>query len=150
MALDRNSNQKSPSAFFVASWSSSRLLTPGVEWVFLSYSGCWEILIMSDVFALDVVVGLLVGSINFCLPFSSVGCTMLGSSSLELGLDPPGMLYYCKQMPCAGPLFEVIIVTTLVLRVGLVLELCKSLLPEWFDKLFVDSVRLHNWKRWIC
>ena len=65
---------------------------------------------ISGVFALYVVVGSLAGLINFCLPFSSVGYTILGSSSLGLGLGPPGMLYYCKQMLYAGPPFEVIIV----------------------------------------
>ena len=65
----------------------------------------------SGVFGLYVVVGPLAGSINFCSFFSSVGCTVLSFSSLGLGLSPPGMPYCCKQMLCASPPFEVIIVS---------------------------------------
>ena len=65
----------------------------------------------SGVFALEVVVGPLAGLINFCLPFFSVGCTMLGFSLSGLGLGPPGILYHHKQMFCAGSPFEVIIVS---------------------------------------
>ena len=150
MALDRNSNQKGLSVSFMASWSSSRLLTPEVGWVFLLYSGCWEMLMTSSVFTSYVVVDPLAGSINFCLFFSSVDYTMLSSSSLELGLGPPSMLYYCKRMPCAGPPFKVIVVMTLVLEVGLVLEPCKGLLSRWFDKLFTNSMKLYDWGCWIC
>ena len=65
-------------------------------------------LMMSDVFALYVIVGPLAGLIDFCLSFSSVGRTVLNSSSLRLGLGLSGMLYCYKRMPYAGPPFEVI------------------------------------------
>ena len=87
-------------------------------------------LITSGVFTLYVIVGPLAGSINFCLFFSSIGCTVLSFSSSGLRLDLPDMLYYCKRMPCTGSLFEIIVVTILVLGIGLVLELCKSLLSR--------------------
>ena len=84
----------------------------------------------NGVFTLYVVVGFLASSIDFCLFFSSVDCTVLSSSLLGLGLSPPGMLYCHKRMPCTGPPFEVIVVTTLVLGVGLVLEPCKGSLSR--------------------
>lgn len=68
-------------------------------------------LMISGVFNLFVLVGPLADLIDFCLLFSSVGCIVLNSSLLKLVLGPSGMLYYCKWMSCAGPPFEVIIIS---------------------------------------
>lgn len=67
------------------------------------------LMLMTSGFATFVLVGLLTGLINSGLgfPFTIDSVVLIFSSSgLELG--PPGMLYCCKRMLCAGPLFEAI------------------------------------------